>query len=488
MAADGRIRELSAATLAHARRHADVTYAEVRWVRERNERLRVRNGAPDGMTRGGRAGFSVRVIARGAWGFACTQTPTPEALEKCADAAVATARASARLIKKPVLFPERAAQVGSYETPLRVDPFEVPLETKLRDLGQAEAELRKGGPPVQSAEAWMGWTELEKLLVTSEGSDLHQRFVYGGAGISVIAAGDDGRMQRRSYPGFPGSEILQAGYESVDGATLLAEATRIRSEVIELLTADPCPEGTRDVILGSNQLALQVHESCGHPTELDRALGEEISLAGGSFMQPEELGKLRYGSEIVTITADSVAAQGLGTFGWDDEATPAGKRPLVERGTFVDYLSSRETASALGRESTGTVRAESWNRMPMIRMVNVSLEPRAGRFEDLVADTDDGILFDTNQSWSIDDLRLNFQFSCEVAWEIKRGKRTRLLKNARYTGVTPELWRSCDAICGPEDARIWGLAMCGKGDPIQVMGVSHGAPPARFRKVQVGHS
>ncbi len=488
MAADARIRELCTAALAHAKRHPEVTYAEVRWVREKNERLRVRNGAPDGMLRGGRAGFSVRVIARGAWGFACTQAATNGDLARCADQALAIALASATLVTKPVRFPAQDAQRGSYETELAVDPFSVALETKLADLGAAEAELRKNGAPVQSAEAWMSWTELEKLLLTSEGSDIHQRFVHGGAGISVIAVGDDGRMQRRSYPGFPGSEMLQAGYETVDAKALLAAATRIRTEVVELLSADECPEGTRDIVLGSNQLAIQVHESCGHPTELDRALGEEISLAGGSFMQPEDLGKLRYGSPIVTLTADSTAPRGLGTFGWDDEATPAKKSPLVKEGVFVDYLSSRETAAELGRESTGTVRAEGWNRIPMIRMINVSLEPREGSFEDLIADTADGILFDTNQSWSIDDLRLNFQFSCEVAWEIKRGKRTRLLKNARYTGVTPELWRSCDAICGADEARIWGLALCGKGDPIQVMGVSHAAPPARFRKVQVGHS
>ncbi len=190
----------------------------------------------------------------------------------------------------------------------------------------------------------------------------------------------------------------------------------------------------------------------------------------------------------MTLTADSIAPRGLGTFGWDDEGTPAKKSPLIERGLFVDYLSSRETAAALGRASTGTVRADGFNRMPMIRMVNVSLEPRKGSLEDLIADTRDGILFDTNQSWSIDDLRLNFQFSCELAWEIKNGKRVRLLRDARYTGVTPELWGSCDEICGPEEARIWGLSTCGKGDPIQAMQVAHGAPPARFRGTEVGHS
>lgn len=488
MAEDPRARDLCHAALRRARAERDVSHVEVRWVRERSERVRVRDGAPDGVSAGSSSGFSVRLVARGAWGFACTQVPSEAALAKMVEQAVAVARASARLAPSKVSFPERDAERGDYQAPVAIDPFEVSLERKLADLSGPEAEVRRGGAPIHSAEAWMHWTEMEKLLVTSEGTDVSQKFVYGGVGLQAIAVGPDGAMQRRSYPGFPGSEGLQGGYEIVARTDLAGAAPRIRSEAIELLGAEPCPEGIRDVILGSNQMALQIHESCGHPTELDRALGAEISLAGGSFLQPEDLGKLRYGSEIVTLTADSIAPMGLGTFGWDDEGTPAQKAPLVESGVFVDYLSSRETAARLGRKSTGTVRAESWNRVPMIRMVNVSLEPRSGSLEDLVADTADGLLLDVNQSWSIDDLRLNFQFSCELAWEVKRGKRVRLLRDARYTGITPKFWQGCDAICGADEARIWGLMLCGKGDPMQTMAVAHSAPPARFRRVEVGHS
>jgi TldD protein len=241
------------------------------------------------------------------------------------------------------------------------------------------------------------------------------------------------------------------------------------------------------VILESSQVGLQIHESCGHPTELDRALGTEISLAGGSFLQPELLDKLRYGSAIVDLVADSTSPGGMGTFGWDDEGVRAGTRHLVREGSFVDYLSSRETAATLGRASTGTMRAEGWNRTPLIRMVNVSLQPREGTLEALVADTRDGVLLETDKSWSIDDLRLNFQFTCEVAWEIKHGKRTRLLRDPLYTGLTPQFWRSCDAICGPDEWRLWGVTTCGKGDPMQAMQVGHGAAPARFRGVTVGN-
>jgi TldD protein len=481
-------RALCAAGLAHARAREDVTYAELRYVAQHSERIKVRDGEPDGIGRSASAGFAARVIARRAWGFACTSLETESSVVAMVDEAIAVARASAALLREPVQFPACAAAVGRYTTPLAIEPFAVALDVKLADLAAAEAELRRGGAPVRSAEAWMTWTELEKLLLTSEGTDVEQRFVYGGAGMLVIAVASDGRVQRRSYPGTPGTESLQAGYEVVARANLAGEAPRIRDEAVALLSATPCPSGERDVLLASSQMALQIHESCGHPTELDRALGAEISLAGGSFLQPEHLGKLRYGSELVTLTADSIAPEGLGTFGWDDEGTPARKTALIQDGIFVDYLSSRETALRIGRQPTATVRAESYNRLPMIRMVNVSLEPRAGSLEELIADTADGILFDTNKSWSIDDLRLNFQFSCELAWEIKHGKRVRLLRDARYTGITPAFWGSCDAITGPDEARIWGLSNCGKGDPIQAMQVAHGAPPARFRRVEVGSS
>ena len=483
-----RVRAIAESALERARRDGDISYAEVRWVDERGERLRIRDGAPDGISEFSSNGFAVRVLLQGAWGFACTPLASEAAVVRAVAEAAAIARASARVSTTRVVFPAAEAQRGRYRTPLEIEPFAVPFEQKLADLAAAESELRRGGGPIRSAEAWMSWTEVEKLLLSSEGTDVEQRFVYGGAGMQAIAVGDDGGMQRRSFPGTPGTEPQQCGYEAVTSAKLVDHAPRVRDEAIALLRAEPCPAGTRDVILASSQMALQIHESCGHPTELDRALGSEISLAGGSFLQPGQLGKLRYGSPIVTLTADSTAALGLGTFGWDDEGTPARKTSLIEEGVFVDYLSSRETAVALGRGSTGTVRASSWNRLPMIRMVNVSLEPRQGSLDDLIADTADGLLFDTNKSWSIDDLRLNFQFSCELVWEIKRGKRARLLRDARYTGVTPEFWNRCDAICGPAEARIWGLATCGKGDPIQSMQVAHGAPPARFRRIEVGHS
>jgi TldD protein len=470
------------------KREADVRYAEVRFVDERTEKLKVRDGRPEQVAIGESRGAGIRVLGARTWGFACTAVLTFEGIERAAKEALAVARASSRAAPRVAPFPPQEASVGVYATTLREDPFQVPLEDKLAELDRPVRAMLARGKPVQSAEAWMEWTLLHKRLLSTEGTDTTQSIVLGGCGMAVITVDDAGHAQKRSYPSWQGGEGFQGGYEHVRALDLAAHADRICDEATALLTAPPCPEGRRDLVLESSQVALQIHESCGHPTELDRALGTEISLAGGSFLQPTLLGKLRYGSDIVDLVADATTEGGMGTFGWDDEGVPAGKHALVRAGMFVDYLSSRETAAALERASTGTMRADGWNRIPLIRMVNVSLEPRAGTLDALLGDTEDGVYMECDKSWSIDDLRLNFQFTCEIAWEIEHGKKTRILRDPLYTGITPEFWRSCDAICGPEEWRMWGLSSCGKGDPMQILPVGHGASPARFRRVTQGSS
>ena len=474
------------------KKQPDVRYAEVRFVEGDAERLRVRDGRPEQVTTEASRGVGIRVLGAKTWGFACSADTTEGALVAAAGRALAVARASAVAVQSAVAFPEQAAARGCYETKVAVDPFAVSLEEKLALLDAPVRALRQDGRDgrdkrLVSAEGWMEWTRQRKRLLTTEGTDTQQSFTFGACGMHVFAVGADGISQRRSYPTWQGGDGFQAGWERVAALDLMGNVDRVRDEALALLVAPPCPAGTRTVLLDSSQMALQIHESCGHPAELDRVLGSEISLAGGSFLQPRWLGKLRYGSPLVTLVADATSEGGNGTFGWDDEGVPASTRPLVDRGLFVDYLSSRETAAALGRSSTGTMRAESWNRAPIIRMVNVSLEPgAAGSLDDLVADTDDGLLVSTDKSWSIDDLRLNFQFSCEVAWEIKHGKRTRILRDPFYTGITPRFWGACDAVCSESDWRLWGISTCGKGDPMQSMHVGHGAAPARFRNVTVG--
>jgi TldD protein len=266
---------------------------------------------------------------------------------------------------------------------------------------------------------------------------------------------------------------------------LAGNASRVAEEDVALLHADPCPAGRMTLILDATQAALQVHESCGHPTELDRVLGYEAAFAGTSFLMPEMLGNFRYGSEQVTISADATSPRGLGTFGYDDEGVPAQRTVLIDRGMFTGYLTSRETASRLGTRSGGTVRAESWNRLPMIRMTNINLEPGESSLDEMIAGTEHGVYLETNRSWSIDDRRLNFQFGTQQGWEIRDGRRVRLVRNPIYSGNTPAFWSSCDAVAGPSEWRMYGVINCGKGQPGQVMHVGHGAAPCRFRDVEV---
>ncbi len=307
-----------------------------------------------------------------------------------------------------------------------------------------------------------------------------------GGGIQATAVGND-EVQRRSYPQMNGRQQGCAGWEYITALDIPGNAEKTASEAVALLTAQHCPIDTvRDIIIGGSQLALQVHESCGHPIELDRVMGAEAAYAGTSFLTPDKLNNFNYGSEFVNITADSLRHPGLGTFGWDDEGVASQSTPIVKDGRFVGYLMSRETASSLGLASNGCMRAASWNRLPMIRMTNVSLEPGAWELDDLIADTEDGILMETNRSWSIDDRRYNFQFGTEMGYEIKKGKMGSLLRNCTYTGITPEFWNSCDAVCNQNHWVMWGTPNCGKGQPGQIGHTGHGASPARFRNVRVG--
>jgi TldD protein len=336
----------------------------------------------------------------------------------------------------------------------------------------------------------MNFQREESWFLSSEGADIHQTKYSTGAGYAAYAfAGSE--IQKRSYPNSFGGQWQNRGYELIDEMKLVENARRVGEEAVALHHADQCPEGASTIVLDGSQLGLQIHESIGHPIELDRVLGMEANFAGTSFLTLEKLGKLRYGSELVNVVADARQEHGpgLGTFAYDDEGVAAQSTPIITNGRFTGYLSSRETAHTIGAQrSGGTLRAEGWNRLPMIRMTNVSILPGETplTLEQLIASTDDGIYMETNKSWSIDDKRYNFQFGCEIAWEIKHGKRVRMLKNPSYSGITTEFWNSMDAICSRDQWTLWGTPNCGKGQPQQVVGTGHGASPARFRNIRVG--
>jgi TldD protein len=304
--------------------------------------------------------------------------------------------------------------------------------------------------------------------------------------MSATAVGER-ETQRRSYPGIRG-QYGTRGWELVRELDLPGNAARIAEEARALLTADQCPSlDATDLILGSEQMALQIHESVGHATELDRILGWEAAFAGTSWLDLKQLGSLRFGSELMNITADATLPGALGSFGYDDEGTPAHPVDIVKEGIWVGTLSGRDSAALAGIDrSGGAVRADGFDRIPMVRMTNVGLLPGEHTLEEIVAATDGGILMDTNRSWSIDDKRLNFQFGCEIGWEVKGGKRTRLLKNPTYTAISPRFWGSMDMLGNRDEWTFWGTPNCGKGQPQQIGHTGHPAVPARFRGIRVG--
>jgi TldD protein len=458
-------------------------YADIRIIDHREQVVSVKNGNVDGIGDQNNQGFGVRVLVGNSWGFASSAYLDKVEIERVTRLAVDIAKASAQVPGEHVDLGTPVKSVGRYTTPFKIDPFTVSLEQKLDLLFRAEEIIRRN-PGVKVSEANVISVRKQKFFSNTEGAFTEQ-VIYESGGAVAATAVSETEVQVRSHPNsfrYQGT----GGWEYVTNADLAGNAERVASEAVALLTADVCPSKETTLVLDSSQLALQIHESCGHPTELDRVFGTEAAFAGRSFLTTDKRNHFRYGSDIVNLTADSVRATGLGSFGWDDEGVPASSTPLVRHGEFIGYLMSRETASKLGLESNGCMRAEGWNRIPLIRMTNVSIEAGTWDFEDIVADTEDGIFMETNRSWSIDDMRLNFQFGTEVGYEIKGGKRGRLLKNCTYAGITPDFWQSCDAIANEKYWRLWGTPNCGKGEPMQTMGTGHGASPARFRNVKVG--
>jgi TldD protein len=461
-----------------------VGYADARLVRSLAEVLVMRNGELETASLTESEGFGIRVLHEGAWGFSSSSDLSADSVPAVAEEALAIARASALVGEHNVVLDGQEAVVDSYSTEAAEDPFEVPLTDKLAILS-ASCEGMSKTSDVKLATASMMNFKTEKLFVSTEGSEIEQSIVEAGGGIAATAMDGDDR-QTRSYPASFRGDYATAGFGFTRSLELAANAERIGAEAAELLRADDCPARNTTLIIGGSQLALQVHESCGHPIELDRVFGTEASYAGTSFLTVDKLGEFRYGSDIVNIVADATVPGGLGTFGYDDEGVRASRTDIVRDGIFSGYLMSRETAPRIGLRSNGTMRADGWERIPLIRMTNVNLLPREGTLEEIIADTEDGIFVEANKSWSIDQRRINFQFGCEIGWEIKSGRRVRMLKNPVYTGITPEFWGACDAIAGPSEWHVWGIPSCGKGEPGQVAHVGHGVSPARFRNVEVG--
>lgn len=459
------------------------SYADIRIIDRSEEDILVSNGEVEGLKSGHTKGFGVRVIVDGAWGFSSSYSLDSASLQKTTEEAVMIAKASA----KTKIDEAKLASVEIFEDrvhqSVKVDPFSIPLDRKISHLLQLDLLMKQEGIILRKSS--MHFSKEWKTFASSEGAYIEQERIVSGAGVSSMAT--DGReIQIRSYPSSFGGDYQRKGYEFIEEMKLEENAERVSKEALQLLKAMQVPSGRMDLVIGSSQMALQIHESVGHPSELDRVLGEEASFAGTSFLTPEKLNNFTFGSELVNIVADATVPYGLGGFAYDDEGVKSQRVYLVKNGKFVGYLNSRETSSKLNLQPIGAMRADNWNRIPIIRMTSINLEPGNMTMEELISGVEYGLLIDTNRSWSIDQRRLNFQFGTEIGWLIRNGKVQDMVKNPTYSGITYEFWRSLDGVGNESYYHVWGLPNCGKGEPMQVMEVSHGSSYARFRNVQVG--
>ncbi|MBW4697008.1 MAG: TldD/PmbA family protein [Aphanocapsa lilacina HA4352-LM1] len=482
-------KELAALAIDRLRR-TGCEYGEVRFTGEHTQRLTARDRSMDELSERRSSGFGVRVLLDGAWGFAASHRLGAEQVERTVALAVETARASrlaqnTRVRLVPVV-PER----GSYITPIKVDPFSVPVEKKAQLLLEINEQLlRYGDQGIRKVRSFLRFGREEKLFASTEGALIEQTIYrsYPGFSCTAVANGD---AQERSYERPP----LNIGYEHIDAADLMAQTERVATEAIQKVRAPRGPQGVRStLLLKPSHLFLTIHESVGHPTELDRVYGYEANFAGTSFATTDKLGALRYAASGVNFRADRTQEGGRATCGWDDEGVPAQSWRVVEDGILVDYLTDRETACRLGRAaSNGCAFADSWANVPMVRIPNLGLEPGAdggaltATLAEMIADTEAGILIDGIGSYSIDQQRRNFQFGGDAFWKIEKGRIVHMFKDVTYCAMTTDFWNRVDALGPQRELEQWGTDICGKGEPMQIAQMSHACVPVRVRDIALG--
>src|SRR6202041_3071085 len=429
-------------------------------------------------------GFGVRVIAKGQWGFAASPLVTAEEIARITREAVTVAKANAAAQATPVQLAPVKAYRDRWTSKFDKDPFAISMDEKLELIHSATLNIKKD-PKVFSAFGALGFQSEEKYFASSEGSSIQQYVVRVYPLLNAVAVDfQNGISRTRNYT----VEPQTAGWEAIAKANLGENAPRIRAEVLEHLAAPPVKPGKKDLVLLPSHLWLTIHESIGHSTELDRALGYEANFAGTSFLTTDKMGKQRVGRDILNVWGDRTTERGLATTGYDDDGVKATKFPIIEKGIFKHYQTIRDQAHLIGeQESRGCCYADNWASVPFQRMPNVWLEPGKPdtNLADLISGVDDGILIDGDGSFSIDQQRYNFQFGGDAVWQIKGGKKAGRISRVAYQSKTSDFWRSCDGIAGPAYWQQFGSFFDGKGEPEQINAVSHGCSPARFRKVNV---
>ncbi|MCK5744288.1 MAG: TldD/PmbA family protein [Caldisericia bacterium] len=462
---------------------AGASYADVRILSTQDERIATKNGDLDNLLSDESKGFGIRVIADGAWGFSSSSVITDSEIDRVAEEAVAIAKASATVAHDPVKLADNEVHQADVPANVKDDPRNIPIAQRVKFALDVDKTMKKDGIVSRSVRLFN--RHEDKYFGSSEGAMIYQEDVKVGGGMAAYASNGK-EIAQRSYPSSFGGVYSRDGWSYIKKYDLKAHGERVAEEAIQILSAKPCPKGKKDIVIEGSQLVLQLHESIGHPVELDRVFGTEAAFAGKSFVKTDMMGKFRYGSDIVNVTADATIPNAFGGFAYDDDGVKGERVFIIKDGIFQRFLDSREDAAKLGMKSMGANRASSWNRIPIVRMVSVNLEPGNSTFDELIGGIEDGIYVSTVLTWSIDDMRLNFQFTTELGWEIKNGKLGEMIQRPTYTGISYDFWRSCDAIGNKDLWKVWGVPNCGKGEPMQAMHVSHGVSPARFRQVQVG--
>ena len=465
------------------------SYADIRIARTLNNFVNTRERRVENVTNTESYGFGVRVLVDGAWGFAASNKIEREEIARVTDRAVSIAKANKAIQRNRIsLVAVEKYPDAKYTTPVERDPFTVPLTEKADYLLKVNAEaLKVKGPGTMFVTSNMFFTKEEKYFASTEGSSIEQTLIRSWPNFVVTSVDPKtGRFEQRSSLGSP----IGKGYEVVAQYDLISEVLRAAEQAIQKHTAKPVEPGHKDLVLHPTHLWLTIHESIGHPTELDRVLGLEANYAGTSFATREKLGKFQYGSKFVNIKGDKIQRDGLATCGWDDDGVKTMEWDIIKDGILVDYQTVRDNAAVIGlKHSHGASYGDSWGSVAFQRMPNVSLQPAVGNknisADDLIADIQDGVYIEGDGSYSIDQQRYNLQFGGQVFWEIKNGKKTVMLRDVAYQSRTPDFWNSCDGVGSREHYRLGGSYFDAKGEPTQINAVSHGCPPARFRKINI---
>ena len=471
-------------------RSRGATYVDARWYPyEETNQLLMWNGNLKNANSSRESGIGIRVLYQGAWGFSASSDPGD--LAGLFDRAFDNARVAAERVTFPVRLAEKEAVQGSFESPSRIDPFEIPLTDKVAFLKEMDGKLDRKG--VDQRVSSLTFVRKQIVFLDSEGSQIEKRITEVFASLEVTGMDEHGESFERKF--HLGKHGESRGWESIDQPFFAENAERIVRDLNQVLTAQECPKDDRSVILLPGILYLQTHETIGHALELDRILGYELAFAGGSFVTLNDFGKLRYGSEKLTVRADATLTNSPGSFGFDDDGIPARNVLLIDKGLLVSAITGRqmvEEANATARRpifsgSGGANRASSFYRVPIERMTNINIDPgQDGSLEDIISQTGKGILLDGDRSWSIGSNREQFHFGTEIGWLVEEGKITQPVKNSTYRGDTLKFWNSLSAV---GDSSTWELKYvdnCGKGQPNQIMQLGHGVPVCRFDNVRIG--